>query len=438
MPAREVEMNADSRTSRTGGAISRRTVVAGGLGALAGPAVLRAIPANAQSKTIKIGHVSPKTGPLAGFGEADGFILDQVRGILAKGLPSGGKTYPVEIISKDSQSSGTRASEVASELILHDKVDLLVASSAPDTTNPVADQAEVNEVPCITTNCPWQPYFFGRNGDPKKGFTWTYHFFWGLEDVIASYLPMWDSAPTNKIVGGLFPNDADGNAWGDPQRGLPPSLIKAGYQLHDPGRYQVMNNDFTSQITQFKQAGAEIVVGNMIPPDFATFWSQAAQQGFHPKIVTIGKALLFPSVVASLGDRGNGLTTEIWWTPNFPFKSGLTGETARQLTDAYVNATKRPWTQPIGYQHAMFEVAIDVLKRSKSIDAKSILAAIEATDYRSMVGQVRWTGQPVKNVSKTPLVAGQWQRIGNAFDLVITENKSAPEIPVGGKLQLLS
>ena len=62
----------------------------------------------------------------------------------------------------------------------------------PDTTNPVADQAEVNEVPCITTNCPWQPYFFGRNGDPKKGFTWTYHFFWGLEDVIASYLPMWD------------------------------------------------------------------------------------------------------------------------------------------------------------------------------------------------------------------------------------------------------
>ena len=215
--------------------------------------MLRVIPANAQSKAIKIGHVSPKTGPLAGFGEADGFILDQVKGLLAKGLPSGGKTYPVEIITKDSQSSGTRASEVASELILHDKVDLLLAASTPDTTNPVADQAEVNEVPCITTNCPWQPYFFGRNGDPKKGFTWTYHFFWGLEDVIAAYLPMWDSAPTNKVVGGLFPNDADGNAWGDPQRGLPPALTKAGYKLHDPGRYQLMNNDFTSQISQFKR-----------------------------------------------------------------------------------------------------------------------------------------------------------------------------------------
>ncbi len=418
--------------------VDRRSVIASGLGLVAAPAVLRIIPANAQSKAIKLGLVSPHTGPLAGFGEADAFILDQVKTALGKGLAVGGKTFPIEIVTKDSQSSGTRAAEVASELILHDKVDLLLAQGAPDTTNPVADQAEVNEVPCVTTNCPWQPYFFGRNGDPKKGFTWTYNFFWGLEDVIAAYLPLWDSAPTNKVMGGLFPNDADGNAWGDPKLGLPPALTQAGYKVIDPGRYQVMNNDFTSQITRFKEAGAEIVVGNMIPPDFATFWSQAAQQNFHPKVVTIGKALLFPSVVNSLGPRGNGLTTEIWWTPTFPFKSGLTGQTARQLTDAYVEATKRPWTQPIGYQHALFEVAIDVMKRTKSIDPKAILDSIIATDYHSIVGPVKWTGLPVKNVTKTPLVAGQWQRSGSGFDLVITENKSAPEIPVGGKLQLLS
>jgi branched-chain amino acid transport system substrate-binding protein len=199
-----------------------------------------------------------------------------------------------------------------------------------------------------------------------------------------------------------------------------------------------MNNDFTAQISAFKAAGAEIVTGNMIPPDFATFWSQAAQQGFRPKIVTIGKALLFPSVVESLGVRGNGLTSEIWWTPNHPFKSSLTGQSSAQLAASYMTATKRPWTQPIGFQHAMFEVAIDVLKRAKNVDPKAILDSIVATDYHSIVGPVKWTGQPVKNVTKTPLVAGQWQRAGDKFDLVITANKPAPEIPVGGKLQLLS
>ena len=418
--------------------INRRTLIKSGAAAIAAPALLNANSASAQAKVIKIGHVSPKTGPLAGFGEADEFILRQVREVLGKGLQSGGRTHQVQIISKDSQSSGSRAAEVASELILSDKIDLMVTSGTPDTTNPVSDQAEVNEVPCVATNCPWQPYFFGRKGDPAKGFNWTYLFFWGLEDVIAAFTALWDGTPSNKVVGGLFPNDADGNAWGDKERGLPPALAAAGYKLIDPGRYQQMNNDFSSQIAAFKAAGVEIVTGVMIPPDFSTFWSQAAQQGFKPKVVTIGKALLFPSAVQALGPRGNGLTTEIWWSPNHPFKSGLTGQSCAQLADAYVAATRRPWSQPIGFQHAMFEVAIDVLKRAKAIEPKAILDAIVATNYQSIVGPVQWTGKPVKNVTKTPLVAGQWQMKGDKLELVITANRPAPNIPTGGTTQILS
>ena len=416
-------------------AITRRQAVKLGAGALAMPTVLRSGSALAADDVIRIGYVTARTGPLAGFGEADAFTLDQIQKLLASGLSSGGKTWKVEIIAKDSQSNPTRAAEVASELILSNKVDLLLATSTPDVTNPVADQAEVNEVPCITTNCPWQPYFFGRNGDPAKGFKWTYHFFWGLEDVIGAFLALWETIPTNKVVAGIFPNDADGNAWGDAKIGFPPALQKAGFKLVDPGRYQPMSNDFTAQITAFKQAGAEIVTGNMIPPDFATFWAQCAQQGFKPKIVTIGKALLFPSVIDSLGARGDGLTSEIWWTPNHPFKSSLTGQSASDLTDAYTKATGRPWTQPIGFQHALFEVAIDVLKRAKNVkDPKSVLDAIVATDYKSIVGPVKWSGQPVKNVTKTPLVAGQWRKTDKGFDLVVAQNATAPEIPLGGKL----
>src|SRR5262245_32323684 len=138
---REVHMQKDASPYWRSG-ISRRALV-GGLGVIAAPAVLRVIPANAQSRAIKIGHVSPRTGPLAGFGEADGFILEQVRGILAPGLQSGGRTYPVQIISKDSQASGSRAARVACELSLDYQVSLHDASGTPETTNPVADQAEV-------------------------------------------------------------------------------------------------------------------------------------------------------------------------------------------------------------------------------------------------------------------------------------------------------
>ena len=215
---------------------SRRIVARRPRRRIAMPAILNVIPVNAQSRVIKIGHVSPRTGPLAAFGEADPFVLDGINKLTAKGIQVAGRTYPVQIISKDSQSNASRAAEVAAELILRDKVDLIVGASTPDTTNPVADQAEVNEVPCITTDCPWQPYFFGRKGDPKKGFNWTYHFFWGLEDLLGAFTALWDSAPTNKVVGGMFSNDADGNAFGDKERGFPPALAKAGYKLVDPGR----------------------------------------------------------------------------------------------------------------------------------------------------------------------------------------------------------
>lgn len=411
-----------------------------GLGAsIAAPAILKHTQAYAANPTIKIGLVSPQTGPLAGFGEADDYVLTGIRAALAGGVQNNGKTYAVEIISKDSQSNPNRAAEVASDLILGDEVDIIVAASTPDTTNPVADQAEINEVPCITTDCPWQPYFFGRNGNPAEGFEFTYHFFWGLEDVIGAFLDLWGSAKVAKSVGGLFPNDADGNAWGDKELGLPKPLAAAGYNLIDPGRYQPLNDDFSNYIGAFKEAGCEIVTGNMIPPDFATFWAQAAQQNFNPKIVTIGKALLFPSVINSLGDRAEGLTSEVWWSPNHPFTSSLTGASAKDLAEGYTTDTGRPWTQPIGFKHALFEVVKDVIARTEDLeDSSAVMKAISTTNLDTVVGSVDWSKGPVKNVTKTPLVAGQWQKQGDALELVVTANTNAPEIPVGGELQLLS
>jgi len=109
------------------------------------------------------------------------------------------------------------------------------------------------------------------------------------------------------------------------------------------------------------------------------------------------------------------------------------------LCEAYTAATGRPWTQPLGFKYGLFEVAIDALKRAKSPkDPKAILEAIVATNLNSIVGPISWGKGPVKNVSKTPLVGGQWTKTADGYDLVICEDATAPEIPVGGKLRILS
>jgi branched-chain amino acid transport system substrate-binding protein len=394
--------------------------------------------AGGEGAAVKIGYVSPKTGSLAPFGEADDFILSGLRNNFEKGLSIAGKTRKINIITKDSQSDPNRAAQVASDLITGDQIDLMVVASTPETTNPVSGQCEAAGVPCISTVAPWQPWFLGQQKDPANPvpFTYAYHFFWGLEDIEAVFLDMWESLPTNKKVGGLFPNDGDGNAWGDPKLGFPSFFGPKGYSIVDPGRYQDGTQDFSAQISRYKGAGCQILTGVPIPPDFTNFWKQASQQGFVPKIASVGKALLFPSSVEALGTIGEGMSTEYWWGPTHPFSSSLTGQSAKQLADAYTSAAKKQWTQPIGFAHALFEVAADVLQRTSEVTPSAIVDAIKATKLDTIVGHIEWTGEPFPNVAKTKLVGGQWKPSTEfPYELVVVSNSALPDVPVGGRLQ---
>jgi branched-chain amino acid transport system substrate-binding protein len=424
-----------NRIDQWGGRFSRRVFLGGAATAIAAPAILRATRSYAAAAPIRIGFVTPQTGPLAFFGEPDAFVMKRFETLFAAGARSGGETAPIEVLVRDSQSNANRASEVASQLILGDEVDLLIAAGGPDTVNPVADQAESNGTPMVSTACPWQPFVMGRGSAPDKGFDWTYLFAFGLEDIIAAYLGLWGTIETNKKVGLLFANDADGNAWGDAQFGFPPALEKAGYTVVDSGRYTPMSDDFTAQISAFQSAGVDIVVGTMIPPEFFSFWSQAAQQGLKPKVATIGKTLLLPATLEAIGASANNLSTELGWHPTYPFKSDATGELAGDLASAWEKETGRQWIQTIGLKHALFDLALDVLTRAENAkDPDSIVAAIKATDRQTVIGRANWATSPIKNVAKADMVGGQWRRQGDKFELVICSNPTQATIPVAGSL----
>ena len=86
----------------------------------------------------------------------------------------------------------------------------------------------------------------------------------------------------------------------------------------------------------------------------------------------------------------------------------------------------------------MFEVTADVIQRCADLDdVSAVMASISSTNLSTMVGRVNWSNGPVKNVSKTPLVSGQWQKDNDGLELKITNNSHAPAIPTNGSLQLL-
>ena len=398
---------------------------------------------SASGREIKVGFVTPLTGPLAAFGEADTFCVEQWNAAVKDGIKAAdGQTHPVTILVRDSQSDANRAAQVAGDLMTNDGVDMMIAASTSDTVNPVADQAEAFGVPCFTSDSPWQNFFFGRGGVPDKPFKWTYHAFWGIENNSAVQMDIWSQLNTNKTIGLMCGNDADGLALADPKTGLPFFFVKGGYKVVDGGRFQDGTEDFTSEISKFKASGCQIVSGVMIPPDFVNFWKQVHQQGYQPKVCTMPKALLFPSVMESMGEIGYGLTCELWWSPKYPFKSSLSGQTCQEFADAYTAQSGKQWTQPLMH-YLLFEVAVDSLKRATNLDDKNtIVDALKATDLDTLAGPINFTmggpTNPVPNVSTTPLGGGQWLKgTDYPFEIFVVSNAQAPQVEVQQKPEYL-
>ena len=420
-------------------ALTRRGLLtAAGAGALAAASP----PAFAQAGGgLKIGFISPRSGALASFGETDGYVLDLARKALAGGLTVNGKSYPVEIIDRDTQSDPARAGQLARSLINDAGIDMMLTTSTPEVVNPVSDACEAAGMPCLATVMPWEAWYFGRGAKPGQPspFRWTYLFSFGVDQFAECYVSQWNSSvQTNKKVGVLYPNDADGNAI---RAHLAPKLAKAGFTIVDPGPYEDGTTDYSAQIAVFKKNRCEIFNTFPIPPDFATFWRQAAQQGYARmvKIVQTAKTGLFPSSIEALGTLGYNIASATYWHRDFPYSSPLTGVSGTALADGYEQASGKQWTQELGASMSLLDAGFAALAASGDPkDKKAVAAALSRLKTKTMVGEVDFTRGPVPNVFATPIIGAQWVKAkpGSRFklDYVITENATDHNVPVKAKL----
>jgi branched-chain amino acid transport system substrate-binding protein len=419
--------------------LNRREVLLAGAGAAALPLSGTLSPAFAADK-ITIGFISPITGPLAGFGQTDAFVLAHARKALEKGLTIGGKTYAVEILDRDTQSDPSRAGQLAKDLITNSGIDLMLAISTPETINPVADACEAAGVPCLSTVMPWEAWYFGRGAKPGQPspFKWTYHFGFGVDEFANTYIKQWALIPTNKKVGVMYPNDADGNAI---RAVLAPKLAAAGYTIVDPGAYETGTTDYSSQIALFKKEGVEIFNSFPIPPDFVAFWRQAAQQGLlkQIKIAQPAKFGLFPSDVEALGSLGANVSSAAYWHKAFPYKSALTGISATELTDSYEAESGKQWTQTLGATLSLLDAGTEALKASADPKNKAEVAkAISTLKTTTIAGGLDFTKGPVPNVAHGSLVGTQWVKSADGkhkYDYVLTDNSNDAAVKIEAPLQ---
>ena len=347
--------------------------------------------------------MSPSTGPLALFAKADDWWVDfALKTAVPDGIIGGdGKQHMIAIKRADSQSDSNRAAQVAGDLITNDKVDMMMASGSPGHRQPGGRPVRGARLPVHRQLRALAAVLLRPRRRPRQALQVDLCPRSGPRGASsANFIAMWDQVETNKKVGFLFANDADGQAWTDMNTGLPPAVEAAGYTYFLPDLYPVGTEDFTKYISDFKKNGCEICCGTIITPDFTNFWKQSVQQGYNPKVLTIGKALLFPQTLEAIGAIAYNTTVEGVWHPTWPFKDSITGKTCQELADDYMAKTGEQWTAPIG-QYAKFEWAVDVFKRVTNLDDKEdIIDKVETTKLDTCLGPIDFTapvgadGQP--------------------------------------------
>lgn len=439
----------EETTTTTAGAAETTTTAAAAETTTTGAAAETTTSASAgpeAGREIKIGYVAPITGPLAIFGVADQYCYDRAKAAFADGWICGdGKLHPVSIDMQDGQSDTNRAAQVAGDLINNSKVDILVAASTGTNVDPVADQAEANQVPCLSTDCPWQNYIIPRGGDLSTVWKYTYNAFWGTEDLLATFFDMWSQVPTNKKVGVLLPNDALGIPW---MEAFKPVIPAAGWDATFSDLYTVGTEDFSSEIGTYKKVGIEIMFCEGNPGDYATFWKQCLQQGFHPKLATPAVALAFPEGAAALGDLADNQCGELGWHPATGFKSALLGEDSQVFADTFTKNTGKQWNQSLCH-FLVFDWTADVLTRTTDVDDKeAIMTAVRSTKLDTIAGPIDFTApitEPTvgaarisENCCKTPLFGNQWRKSpeGSQFpyEATIVSNAAGKMVPVQDKV----
>ena len=257
---------------------------------------------------------------------------------------------------------------------------------------------------------------------------------------------MWSQLETNKIGRRPVPQRRGRQRLGRQAGGLPAGARQAGYKLVDPGRYQNLTDNFSAQITAFKNAQCR------------DRHRRGAAAGFHD-VLEAGAAagLQAEGGLRRQGDPVPGGGRGAGQGRPQPLLGGVVvAEPSLQVL------AHRPERQAAGRRlRGRHQEAVDAADRLYPLAVRGGDRRAQAQRRRSAMPRRRWKRlprptstpssarsrgtaracrrSPPRTSTKTPLVGGQWRlKDGNKYDIVITDNRTAPEIPVGGKMEAIT
>ena len=183
----------------------------------------------------------------------------------------------------------------------------------------------------------------------------------------------------------------------------------------DGGAYADGTADFTSMISLFKSKNCEVFSNCPLPPDFNTFWKQASQQGFKPKIATVAKVLLFPADCAGAGPAGQQHRDRLLVGPVHAVQLVADRHDRQRAGRRLRGQDRQQWLQSLGSTYSLFEVAKEAFGAvSDPHDKTEVANALHNVNYTGMCGPINFAAGPAPGVGIIKPVGVQWKTASGA------------------------
>lgn len=329
-------------------------------------------PAAAPAEVIKIGHVAPLTGGIAHLGKDNEngarLAVDEINA--AGGLEVGGKKYTLELLAEDDKAD-PKEGTLAAQKLVDAGVVAVIGHLNSGTTIPASKiyaDANVVQVSPSATNPKYTEQGFKTAfrvvaNDNQQG------------SVLANYAATEMKAKTIAIVD-------DRTAYGQGLADVVEKVAKEkGLKVVAREFATDKTTDFNAILTKIRAAKPDVVMYGGMDATAGPMAKQMKQLGIKTKLLA-GDGVCSPEFIKLAGDAADILTCSM---AGEAVEKLARGEEFKAKYKAKFNADVQIYS-PYSYD-AVFVVA-DAIKRAGKVDKPAIVAAMPATNYTGVTGQI--------------------------------------------------
>ncbi|MCX8114906.1 MAG: branched-chain amino acid ABC transporter substrate-binding protein [Burkholderiaceae bacterium] len=331
-------------------------------------------PAAAPAEVIKIGHVAPLTGGIAHLGKDNEngarLAVDEINA--ASGLEVGGKKYKLELLAEDDKADPKEGTLAAQKLVDAGVVAVVghLNSGTSIPASKIYADANVVQVSPSATN-------------PKlteQGFKTTFRVVANDNQqgaVLANYAATEMKAKTIAIID-------DRTAYGQGLADVVEKVAKEkGLKVVAREFATDKTTDFNAILTKIRAAKPDVVMYGGMDATAGPLAKQMKQLGIKSKLLA-GDGVCSPEFIKLAGDAADILTCS------------MAGEAVEKLAKG--EEFKAKYKAKFGtdvqiyspYSYDAVYVIADAIKRAGKVDKAAIVAAMPATNYAGVTGQIQF------------------------------------------------